>query len=137
MKPDYKNWIPRGLLFTMFGGVALLFLLAVLIVWVPLSMTTTIRTVLAGILIAASILLAVASCWMLFLYRAFSYTGKRQIVRRIINCVADETAATGQVHQCRAAVQVTNGDFKHFFLMTGFGDPVQSDTSTSGKMKRS
>ena len=20
MKPDYKNWIPRGLLFTMFGG---------------------------------------------------------------------------------------------------------------------
>ena len=89
MKPDYKNWIPRGLLFTMFGGVALLFLLAVLIVWVPLSMTTTIRTVLAGILFAASILLAVASCWMLFLYRAFSYTGKKQIVRRIINGVAD------------------------------------------------
>ena len=27
MKPDYKNWIPRGLLFTVFGGVALLFLL--------------------------------------------------------------------------------------------------------------
>lgn len=89
MKPDYKNWMPRGLLYTMFGSAALFGLLTVLVTWGPIPMSGTIKTVLAGVLSAATLFLCAVSCWMLWLYRMFSYTGKKQIARRIINGVAD------------------------------------------------
>lgn len=86
MKPDYKNWIPLGMLQGMFGGVAVLLLLSGLAFHARPSGASSI---LAGILLGVTVLLFLLSCWMLFLYRAFSYTGRMQISRRIINGVAD------------------------------------------------
>ena len=86
MKPDYKNWIPLGMLQGMFGGVAVLLLLTGLAFHARPSGASSI---LAGILLGVTVLLFLLSCWMLFLYRAFSYNGRMQISRRIINGVAD------------------------------------------------
>ena len=86
MKPDYKNWIPLGMLRGMFGGVVVLLLLSALAFLAPASGASSLA---AGILLGVTVLLFLLSCWMLFLYRAFSYTGKMRISRRIIDGVAD------------------------------------------------
>ncbi len=70
----------------MFGGVAVLLLLSGLAFYARPSGASS---ALAGILLGITVLLFLFSCWMLFLYRAFSYTGRMQISRRIINGVAD------------------------------------------------
>ncbi len=86
MKPDYKNWVPLGMLQGLFGGVIVLLMLSGLAFF---AQPSGVRIVLAGVLLTVTFLLFLLSCWMLFLYRAFSYTGKMQISRRIINGVAD------------------------------------------------
>ncbi|MCR4746878.1 MAG: methyltransferase domain-containing protein [Clostridiales bacterium] len=56
MKPDYKNWMPKG------------------IVW-----SGAVLTAVAGIY----------TLWGTFMYRTFSYDGKRQLSKKIIDTVAD------------------------------------------------
>jgi len=56
MKPDYKNWMPKGM------------------IW-PGAVLTTV----AGIY----------TLWGTFMYRTFSYDGKRQLSKKIIDTVAD------------------------------------------------
>ena len=88
MKPDYKNWMPKGMLISILAGAAAALVLFVLAVVGVMSESPTARLVL-------SIVFGVLTLGMFFFsvlgiswYRAFDYNGKRQMSRQIIEGVA-------------------------------------------------
>lgn len=80
MEPDYKNWMPRGMIAGLGGGAAVCALGALCV--------RGASRVGSGVLWAAALLLAAAALWCVTLYRAFSYRGKRQMARQIIEGTA-------------------------------------------------
>ena len=87
MKPDYKNWMPKGMICGGFA-VTLLFLILFILFGLTGIVGGTLKTVLFIILLILTIISCVVSVWMILLYRAFSYNGKRQMSRQIIEGVA-------------------------------------------------
>ena len=90
MKPDYKNWIPKGMIRS-FGG-SFLAVCAGLIA-VALLTNGTVKTVLLIVLGVLALLSGGLTVWSVMMYRAFDYNGKRKMSRQII----DGTAAYVQL----------------------------------------
>ncbi|MBO6242334.1 MAG: class I SAM-dependent methyltransferase [Butyrivibrio sp.] len=79
MKPDYKNWMPKGMVFGFLAatGVALL-----------MSLVFGMAGFIGKILLVIGIFLAIITIWMFLMYRAFSYNGSRQMSKQIIEGVS-------------------------------------------------
>lgn len=87
MKPDYKNWMPKGMILSFAAGVAASLLLCLLFActgWLS-GTWQTVLTVLSAVLAAVFCGLTI---WSVLMYRAFDYNGKRQMSRQIIEGVA-------------------------------------------------
>ena len=88
MKPDYKNWVPKGMLLGMIAGTVVLGVLLVLAAFTGI-LAGTARTVVTVVL---AVLFAVLALWTVLyvrLYQSFSYDGEKQYARRIIERVSD------------------------------------------------
>ena len=86
MKPDYKNWVPKGMV-TGFLAAAAVTAAAWMIALFSLSGTVkTAAAWILGILFAG---LFLASGFFINLYNTFSYDGSKQLARRIIDKVSD------------------------------------------------
>jgi ubiquinone/menaquinone biosynthesis C-methylase UbiE len=79
MKPAYKNWMPKGMIWSFAAGtaVALALTLIIGVNWLKI------------LLLILTLVLAGVTVWTVLMYRAFSYDGKRQMSRQIIDGVAD------------------------------------------------
>ena len=82
MKPDYKNWVPKNMLyllafFTLVSCI-ITFLLKVLL------QAGTIKTILISFFLLSSIVLAIALIWMIRMYNAFSYDGKENFLKKLL-----------------------------------------------------
>ena len=79
MSADYKNWMPKGMIWSFAAGtaVALALTLIVGINWLKI------------LLLILTFILAVMTVWTILMYRAFSYDGKRQMSRQIIDGVVE------------------------------------------------
>ena len=77
-RPNYKNWMPKGMILGFAGAFALCLVLTLVIRlgWLRI------------VFLIASIALACVTLWTLLMHRAFSYEGKRQMSRQIIEGVA-------------------------------------------------
>ncbi|MCR5144094.1 MAG: class I SAM-dependent methyltransferase [Lachnospiraceae bacterium] len=89
MKADYKNWMPKGMVF----GVGCLAVVS-LVISIIFGSTAAfegmaIKKVLMVIFLVLAIILCVGTLWMYLMYRAFSYDGKRQLSRQVIEGIAD------------------------------------------------
>ena len=87
MKPDYKNWMPKGMILSFAAGAAaslLLFLLFACTGWVS-GTWQMVLTVLSAVL---ALFFCGLTIWSVLMYRAFDYNGKRQMSRQIIEGVA-------------------------------------------------
>ena len=82
MRPDYKNWMPKGMIwsFAAATAVALVLTLIFSISWLKI------------LLLILALVLAGVTVWTVLMYRAFSYDGKRQMSRHIIESVAERIA---------------------------------------------
>lgn len=88
MKPDYKNWVPKGMVIGSISAAAAgLILLLVFGVFgfgvrgdVRIALTVIFSLVFAGF--------AIYGTWCVIAYRAFSYNGKIKLSEKIINGVA-------------------------------------------------
>ncbi len=85
MKPDYKNWMPKGMVYSFLGGA--LGSAAVAIV-LSLLLKGTLRTVLVVAFAALAVVFCGLTIWAALMRRAFSYDGKRQMSRQIIEGTA-------------------------------------------------
>ena len=79
MKPNYKNWMPKGMIWSFAAGAA-----------VALALTLIVGANWLKILfLILTLVLAGVTVWTVLMYRAFSYDGKRQMSRQIIDGVAE------------------------------------------------
>ena len=86
MKPDYKNWIPKGLVRTF----CLTFLgLCIVLAVIALAAEGSLKTVLLIVFGVLALVFCGLAIWAVMMYRAFDYNGKRQMSRQIINGTAE------------------------------------------------
>ncbi len=85
MKPDYKNWMPKGMIWSFLGGAIGCGIIAIVL---NLLLNGTLRTVLTVIFALLAIIFCGLTIWMALMHRAFSYDGKRQMSRQIIEGTA-------------------------------------------------
>ena len=88
MKPNYKNWVPKGMIIGMFAGSAVMGILLLIVAMTGFLSGTT-RTVVEVVLGVLFVLLLLFSLFYLYLYNTFSYNGKKQFSRRIIDKISD------------------------------------------------
>ena len=89
MKPNYKNWVPKILIAGMAAATALSTAALIVFGICGLWVTKTWRIILAIVFAVATIGCGKTLQWSIMAYRAFSYDGKRQLSRQIIEGTAD------------------------------------------------
>ena len=85
MKPDYKNWMPKGMIYSFLGGAIGCGAVAIVL---NLLLNGTLKTVLTILFAALAVVFCGFTVWAVLMYRAFDYNGKRQMSRQIIEGTA-------------------------------------------------
>ena len=88
MRPDYKNWMPKGMIFSFAAGAAASGLLCLLFVCTGFLAGGALKTVLIVLFATLTLTFCGLTIWSVLMYRAFSYNGKRRMSRQIIEGVA-------------------------------------------------
>lgn len=88
MKTDYKNWMPKGMVLTAVIAAAV-FLLLFVVFGLTGIVSGTLKTVLFIVFLILTVVCLCVSIWMIMMYRAFDYNGKRKMSRQIIEGVAE------------------------------------------------
>ena len=91
MKPDYKNWMPKGMVLAAVCATAV-FLLLFIAFGLTGLVSGALKTVLFIVFLIGTVIGLGVSLWMIFMYRAFSYNGKRQMSKQIIEGIAGYVA---------------------------------------------
>ncbi len=88
MNANYKNWMPKGMVIGTAGITGAFW--AIYIIWeiLPVLPQGQVRTIVGIVLLVLAILSSIVTLWMILMYRAFSYNGKRQMSKQIIEGVA-------------------------------------------------
>lgn len=87
MKPDYKNWVPKNMLFLLGFFAALCCLTAMILQWALHDRTA--KAILSSVFLAAGTILTGIFLWMTRMYYAFSYDGKRKLSKGVVEGVSD------------------------------------------------
>ena len=87
MKPDYKNWMPKGMIHAFLA--AFLGCAAALVVFSLVMAGGTLKTILTVVFAVLTLLFCVLTKWSILMYRAFDYNGKRQMAKQIIEGIAE------------------------------------------------
>ncbi len=88
MKPDYKNWMPKGMVLSAVIATAVCLVLFIIFGLSGL-VSGKLKTVLFVIFLIGTLIGVIVSLWMALMYRAFSYNGKRKMSKQIIEGIAD------------------------------------------------
>ena len=89
MKPNYKNWVPKMLIVGMALATAVSLAALILFGACGLWVTKAWRIILAIVFAVATIGCGKTLQWSITAYNAFSYDGKRQLSRQMIEGIAD------------------------------------------------
>lgn len=88
MKPDYKNWMPKGMVLGFLCGAVICLILFLIFGLSPVLPQGIPKTILFIVFLLLTVVLTGVTIWMYLMYRAFSYNGKRQMSRTIIEGTA-------------------------------------------------
>ena len=88
MKPDYKNWIPKGMLVSLIAGTVLSLALLVFGIF-GIGVGGKLRVVLGVVFGIAFVVCAKCTQWCVYAYRSFSYDGERKLSKQIIDGTAE------------------------------------------------
>lgn len=84
---NYKNWVPKGMVCACAAiTIAALLCSAAIVLFIGLK--TAAAWAVFALFLAVFVFFGAASAWCFAAYNAFSYTGKRQLSRRIIEKIA-------------------------------------------------
>lgn len=88
MQPDYKNWMPKGMVLLALSGSVACLILFFVFNRVEMPSAGTLKAVLKIVFLVLCIGLALVTIWLWQLHRAFSYNGTRQMSKQIIEGVS-------------------------------------------------
>ena len=89
MKPDYKNWIPKGMLVSLIAGTVLSLALLLVFGVFGIGVRGKLRVVLGVVFGIAFVVCAKYTQWCVYAYRVFSYDGERKLSKQIIDGTAE------------------------------------------------
>ena len=89
MKLDYKNWIPKGMLYSLIVGTVLFFALLFVFGVFGIGVSGKLRVVLGVVFGIAFVICAKYTQWCVYAYRSFSYDGERKLSKQIIDGTAE------------------------------------------------
>lgn len=89
MKPDYKNWIPKGMLVSLIAGTVLSLALLLVFGAFGVCVSGKLRVVLGVVFGIAFVVCAKYTQWCVYAYRSFSYDGERKLSKQIIDGTAE------------------------------------------------
>ena len=89
MKPDYKNWIPKGMLVSLIAGMVLSLALLLVFGVFGVCVSGKLRVVLGVVFGIAFVVCAKYTQWCVYAYRIFSYDGERKLSKQIIDGTAE------------------------------------------------
>ena len=85
MKPDYKNWMPKGMVYSFLFAFLGCAVAAAVFQLLPGGTLRTVLTIAFGVI---AVVFCGLTIWAVSMYRAFDYNGKRQMARQIIEGTA-------------------------------------------------
>ena len=85
MKPDYKNWIPKGMLVSLIAGTVLSLALLLVFGVFGVCVSGKLRVVLGVVFGIAFVVGAKYTQWCVYAYRSISYDGERKLSKQIID----------------------------------------------------
>ena len=88
MKPDYKNWVPKSMVYGLAGGTLVALLLFLLFGATGAILRGTPRLICGILFGAGTLILLCFAVWMGALHRTFDYNGKRKLAKTIIDGTA-------------------------------------------------
>ena len=88
MKPDYKNWVPKSMVYGLAGGTVIAFLAFMLLGATGAVFHGTPRLVCGIIFGIGTLVLLFFTVWMGALHKTFDYNGKRKLAKTIIDGTA-------------------------------------------------
>ena len=89
MKPDYKSWIPKGMLVSLIAGTVLSLALLLVFGVFGIGVSGKLRVVLGVVFGIAFVVCAKYTQWCVYAYRVFSYDGERKLSKQIIDGTAE------------------------------------------------
>lgn len=89
MKPNYKNWIPKGMLYSLIAGTVLSLALLLVFGVFGIGVSGKLRIVLGVVFGVAFVVCAKYTQWCVYAYRSFSYDGERKLSKQIIDGTAE------------------------------------------------
>ena len=90
MKPDYKNWIPKGMLVSLIAGTVLSFALLLVFGVFGIGVSGKLRIALGVVFGIAFVICAKYTEWCVYAYRSFSYDGERKLSKQLIDGTAEQ-----------------------------------------------
>ena len=88
MKPDYKNWVPKSMVYGLAGGTVIAFA-AFLLLGVSETFLHGMPRLICGIVFGiGTLILLFFTVWMGALHKTFDYNGKRKLAKTIIDGTA-------------------------------------------------
>lgn len=88
MKPDYRNWMPRGMIIGLGTAAGVLAAGSAAAVWSRLPLDRTSRHLAGAVLGLGAVGCLAGAAWSLYAREMFSYEGGRQLSRQIVEGVA-------------------------------------------------
>ena len=98
MKPDYKNWIPKGMLVSLIAGTVLSLALLLVFGVFGVCVSGKLRVVLGVVFGVAFVVCAKYTQWCVYAYRSFSYDGERKLSKQIIDGTAEHITGERMRH---------------------------------------
>ena len=88
LKPDYKNWMPKGMIYSFIGATVVALTLCLVFGCTGLLAAGALKTVLTIVFAILAVIFCGLTVWSILMYRAFSYDGKRRMSAQIIEGTA-------------------------------------------------
>lgn len=88
MKVDYKNWVPKNMIVISIIGSIICFGIST-ITFFGKFFNVKLKIIVGGIFLLIFLAAGYMAVWSILAYKAFSYNGKRQLSRRIVDGTAE------------------------------------------------
>jgi len=88
MKPDYKNWVPKGMIYGLLAGLAVQIVIFILVMCLISDSMAWLKLLLGIILGVAFVVCLAVTLWCIMAHERFSYEGKRKLSKQIVEGTA-------------------------------------------------
>ncbi len=88
MKPDYKKWVPKGMIVGLSVGTAVLLAGFITAIFLTKEANMPLRVIICTVLGIGTLACGKGAQWSVYAYRQFSYNGKRRMSKQIIEGTA-------------------------------------------------